>query len=145
MAEIPGIRVTGGEFFLFNTHFDHEVQFAREQSNPWCAMGRGTGNQTAYSSHQGFQRRCGANKAYDILTNASFSRTSGNHAHERRNEKVASFSDFKPSLHDAPGSTGFSPGARWRKIAPGNRDPFLPDDQFPATTSPDTVKPPLRR
>lgn len=140
-------RVTGGEFFLFNTHFDHEVQFAREQSATLVRR-RVAALETKLPILLigDFNADAGANKAYDILTNASFFEDVWNHAHERRNEKVASFNDFKPSLHDGPRIDWiFTRGAvavDRAETVTFSRDDQFPSDHFPVVT---WLKLPLRR
>jgi endonuclease/exonuclease/phosphatase family metal-dependent hydrolase len=66
-------RQTGGEFYFFNTHFDHEVQIAREKS----AMLVRT-RVAALATHQpvilvgDFNSDAVNNKAYTILTSNDF-------------------------------------------------------------------------
>lgn len=91
-------RTTGYEFFLFNTHFDHQVQHAREESArlitrriaalppklPVLLIGD-------------FNADAGANRAYELLTAHDFLTDAWRVARERRGEGLGTFNDFQPS------------------------------------------------
>jgi len=68
-------RATGGEFYLFNTHFDHQVQPAREKSAALVRQ-RVTALDTKLPVLLvgDFNAAAGSNKAYEILTGDKFFR-----------------------------------------------------------------------
>jgi len=94
-------RVTGREFYFWNTHLDHEVQVAREKAAelirqridqlpaevPLLLVGD-------------FNSVAGANRAYDILARESGLVDTWFAAHDRRNEDANSFTGFEPLKHD---------------------------------------------
>ena len=96
-------RITGGEFLLFNTHFDHQVQLAREKSAALVRQ-RVAALETKLPVVLigDFNADAGANKAYDILTTDHFFADVWDDAHVRHNEHIASFNDFKPGLPTGP-------------------------------------------
>lgn len=90
-------RVTGGEFYLFNTHFDHQIQLAREKSAELVRQ-RVAALETKLPVLLvgDFNANAGRNKAFDILTHDKFFRDSWPLAKARRNEGLNSFNGFKP-------------------------------------------------
>jgi endonuclease/exonuclease/phosphatase family metal-dependent hydrolase len=96
-------RATGSEFFLFNTHFDHQVQAAREQS-----AGLVRQRVTALNTELpvlligDFNAGAETNKAYEILTEEKFFSDSWLAALERRGESVGTFNDFKAAVPNGP-------------------------------------------
>lgn len=71
-------RITGGEFFLFNTHFDHQVQAAREQSADLVRKRVAALNTKLPVLLIGdFNSAAETNKAYEILTAEKFLPTRG--------------------------------------------------------------------
>ena len=91
-------RVTGGEFFLLNTHFDHEVQPAREKSAELVRQ-RVTALDTKLPVLLvgDFNAAAGANKAYEILTGDKFFTDAWTVAAERRGEGTNTFNGFNPA------------------------------------------------
>jgi len=89
-------RRTNQEFHLFNTHFDHEVQIARERSAELIRQ-----RVTALGTSQpilligDFNAAAGANRAYEILTSGGFFTDAWQVAAERHGEGVATFNGFK--------------------------------------------------
>jgi endonuclease/exonuclease/phosphatase family metal-dependent hydrolase len=89
-------RATGGEFYFFNTHFDHQVQPAREKSAELVRQ-RVAALETKLPVLLvgDFNAGAGRNKAFDILTSEGFFSDSWVQAKERRNDGVNSFNSFK--------------------------------------------------
>lgn len=96
-------RVTGGEFFLFNTHFDHQVQPAREKSAE-LVRERVVALKTKLPVLLLGDFNAGAerNKAYEILTAEKFFKDSWLSAPERRGEGVGTFNNFKAAVPNGP-------------------------------------------
>ena len=96
-------RTTGGEFFLFNTHFDHQIQPAREKS---AALVR---ERVAALAPQlpvlllgDFNAAAESNPAYQTLTAGSFFADAWLTARERRGEGIGTFNGFKAAQPDGP-------------------------------------------
>ena len=91
-------HATGSEFFLFNTHFDHEVQAAREKSAELVRQ-RVTALDTKLPVLLigDFNAAAEANKAYEILTADKFFTDAWTLAHDRRGEGINTFNGFKPA------------------------------------------------
>ena len=89
-------RQTGQEFVFVNTHFDHQVQEAREKS---AQMVR----QRVAAFEPGlpvllvgdFNAAAGKNKAYDMLTSDGFFADTWATARQRVNEDIGTFNGFK--------------------------------------------------
>ncbi len=90
-------RATGGEFFLFNTHFDHEVQRAREASARLIRQ-RIAALETKLPVLLigDFNAGAGRAKAFDLLTGDGFLTDTWLAAEERGNDGVDSFNGFEP-------------------------------------------------
>lgn len=90
-------RVTGGEFYFFNTHFDHQIQLAREKSAELVRQ-RVAALETKLPVLLvgDFNANAGRNQAFDILTRDNFFADSWQQAKERGNEGLNSFNGFKP-------------------------------------------------
>jgi endonuclease/exonuclease/phosphatase family metal-dependent hydrolase len=90
-------RATGGEFYFFNTHFDHQIQLAREKSAELVRQ-RVAALETKLPVLLvgDFNANAGRNRAFDILTRDNFFADSWQQAKERRNEGLNSFNGFKP-------------------------------------------------
>jgi endonuclease/exonuclease/phosphatase family metal-dependent hydrolase len=89
-------RKTNQEFVLFNTHFDHEVQVARERSAEMIRQ------RVAVLEPQlpvlvigDFNAAAGANRAYEILTNGGYLRDAWDLAAQRDGVGVGTFNGFK--------------------------------------------------
>jgi endonuclease/exonuclease/phosphatase family metal-dependent hydrolase len=91
-------RGTGGEFFLFNTHFDHQIQPAREKSAELVRQ-RVTALDTKLPVLLigDFNAAAGSNKAYEILTGDKFFTDAWTLAGERRGEGINTFNGFQPA------------------------------------------------
>ncbi len=90
-------RMTGHEFYFWNTHLDHEVQLAREKSAR--LIGQRISKLPAglpVFLVGDFNAVATANRAYDILTKDSGLADTWFAARERRNEDVNSFTGFSP-------------------------------------------------
>ena len=132
-------RVTGAEFYLVNTHFDHQIQEAREKAAelllsrvkklkadlPLIVMGD-------------FNAKAVANKAYDILTAENWLTDTWNTATEKRGEVVATFNNFRKAI---PGDNRIDwiltrniPAPAWIEIITCAKDGQYPSDHFPVMT-----------
>ncbi len=94
-------RSTGSEFYLFNTHFDHQIQLAREKSAALLRQ-RIAGLETNLPVLLigDFNASAGRNKAFDILTGDGFFNDSWSRALTRENDGVNSFNGFKSPGRD---------------------------------------------
>jgi endonuclease/exonuclease/phosphatase family metal-dependent hydrolase len=90
-------RVTGREFYFWNTHLDHEVQVAREKAADLIRqrIGRLPANVPLFLVGD-FNSIAVANRAYDILTKEAGLTDTWFAARERRNEDANSFTGFGP-------------------------------------------------
>lgn len=92
-------RTTGGEFFLFNTHFDHQIQAAREKSAELVRKRIAALNTKLPVVLIGdFNAAAESNKAYEILTAEKFFSDAWLAAPERLGEGVGTFNDFKAAV-----------------------------------------------
>ena len=130
---------SGAEFYLVNTHFDHQVQPAREKSAdllltrvkklkpelPLIVLGD-------------FNAKAGVNKAYSILTAEDWLTDTWNTAREKRGEIVATFNNFQRAI---PGDNridwiltrNIEPPA-WIQIITFAKNGQYPSDHFPVLT-----------
>jgi endonuclease/exonuclease/phosphatase family metal-dependent hydrolase len=90
-------RVTGREFYFWNTHLDHEVQVAREKAAELIRqrIGRLPADVPLFLAGD-FNSIAVANRAYDILTKEAGLTDTWFAAKERRNEDANSFTGFGP-------------------------------------------------
>ena len=89
-------RQTKQEFFFVNTHFDHQVQAAREKSAQLVRERVGTFDAKLPVLLVGdFNAAAGSNKAYVMLTEDKFFADTWTTARERVNEDIGSFNGFK--------------------------------------------------
>lgn len=87
---------TKQEFFFWNTHFDHEIQPAREKSARLVRERVEALNTTLPVLLVGdFNAAAVTNQAYKILTEGDFFRDTWQTARERIGEGVATFNSFK--------------------------------------------------
>lgn len=94
-------RKTGGDFFLLNTHFDHQIQPAREKSAELVRARVAALNTTLPVVLMGdFNAAAGANKAYEILTAEKFFTDAWLAAPKRIGEGVGTFNNFKAVVAD---------------------------------------------
>jgi endonuclease/exonuclease/phosphatase family metal-dependent hydrolase len=93
-------RSTGQEFFLLNTHFDHQVQVAREKS---AALVRqrvvALDAKVPVLLIGDFNAAAGANRAYALLTEGGFFTDLWLAARERVGEGISTFNNFKAVEH----------------------------------------------
>ncbi len=88
-------RVTGQEFYFWNTHLDHQIQLAREKGATLIRE-RVDALQTRLPVLLvgDFNAEAGANKAYNILTGDGGFRDLWLAADQRRNENLNTFHNF---------------------------------------------------
>ena len=88
-------RQTGGEFYFFNTHFDHQVQLAREKSAT-LVRSRVAALSTNLPIILGgdFNSDAGNNKAYEILTAGDFFKDSWLTTPNRKGVGFGTFNGF---------------------------------------------------
>jgi endonuclease/exonuclease/phosphatase family metal-dependent hydrolase len=96
-------RVTGAEFYFFNTHFDHQIQLAREKSAELVRQRIAALETKLPVLLVGdFNAAAEANKAYEILTHDKFFEDAWNTAATRKGEGIATFNGFKPGIPQGP-------------------------------------------
>jgi len=96
-------RSAGNEFFLFNTHFDHEIQLAREKSAELVRQRvTALNTQLPVLLIGDFNAAAQTNKAYQILTDGQFFTDAWLSARERRGEGIGTFNDFKAAVLHGP-------------------------------------------
>jgi len=96
-------RAAGTEFFLFNTHFDHQIQPAREKSAELVRQRvAGLDTKLPVVLIGDFNATAGTNKAYAILTAEKFFTDAWLSARERRGEGFGTFNDFKAAVPNGP-------------------------------------------
>jgi endonuclease/exonuclease/phosphatase family metal-dependent hydrolase len=89
-------RQTKREFIFINTHFDHQVQAAREKSAQLIRERNATFDAKLPVLLVGdFNAAAGSNKAYAMLTDDKFFTDIWTTARERVNEGIATFNSFK--------------------------------------------------
>jgi endonuclease/exonuclease/phosphatase family metal-dependent hydrolase len=89
-------RNSGCEFYLVNSHFDHQVQASREKSAQLVADRIKQLDAKLPIIFTGdFNASAGKNKAYDILVNDELFRDSWTEAKERKGKQVRTFHNFK--------------------------------------------------
>jgi len=129
-------RASGGEFYLFNTHFDHEVQLARERS---AALIRQRITELPPKLPVlligDFNAAAGRTKAFDLLTEGGFLTDTWLAAKERGNDGVDSFNDFQPPVRHGERidwilARGHGPVSR-TDIVTFSRTGQFPSDHFP--------------
>jgi endonuclease/exonuclease/phosphatase family metal-dependent hydrolase len=129
-------RITRREFYVFNTHFDHEKELAREKSAELVrARLAGLTNDLPVLVIGDFNARGAASKSYDILTADGFLKDAWLSAATRRSESWDTFHDYAP-----PKVTGFridwilyrGPWAvDTAEVVTFSRQGKLPSDHFP--------------
>jgi endonuclease/exonuclease/phosphatase family metal-dependent hydrolase len=140
-------RQTGTEFFFINTHFDHQVQAAREKSSELIRQ-RVAAMETKLPVLLvgDFNAAAGNNKAFDILTRDGFFTDTWITAKERKGEGIATFNGFKAIQPGGPRIDWILARGDVRvdraEILTFQRDGQFPSDHFPivATVRLGTVK-----
>jgi len=129
-------RATGGDFFLFNTHFDHQIQVAREKSAELVRQRVAALNTKLPVLLIGdFNAAAETNKAYQILTGERFFTDAWLSARERRGEGVGTFNDFKAAQPNGPRIdwilTRGEVAVERAEILAFSRNGQFPSDHFP--------------
>jgi len=129
-------RQTKTEFIFVNTHFDHQVQEAREKSARLVREKVATFDPRLPVLLVGdFNAAAGRNKAYEILTGDKFLTDTWTSARERVNEGIGTFNGFSAVEKDGPRidwilSRG-DVAADHAEIVTFSRDNQFPSDHFP--------------
>lgn len=93
-------RNTGQQFYFFNTHFDHQIQPAREKSAALVRKYIQDLNTSLPVILLGdFNATAGENPAYDILVGPDAFTDAWNAAKKRQNEELNTFNGFRPGPH----------------------------------------------
>jgi len=126
---------SGAAFYVANTHFDHQVQPAREKAAALLRARVEKFDQTLPIIVLGdFNAKAGANKAYDILTAEGYLADTWPAAKERRGELVATFHGFRP-LEKRDDRIDWILGrgitALWTEIMTFEQGGQQPSDHFP--------------
>ncbi len=132
-------RATSDEFFLFNTHFDHQIQLAREKSAELVRQ-RVTALDTKLPVILigDFNAAAETNQAYLVLTADKFFSDAWLSARERRGEGVGTFNDFKAAVPNGPRIdwvlTRGEVVVDRAEIRAFSRNGQFPSDHFPVVT-----------
>ncbi len=132
-------RATSDEFFLFNTHFDHQIQLAREKSAELVRQ-RVTALDTKLPVILigDFNAAAETNQAYLVLTADKFFSDAWLSARERRGEGVGTFNDFKAAVPNGPRIdwvlTRGEVVVDRAEIPTFSRNGQFPSDHFPVAT-----------
>jgi endonuclease/exonuclease/phosphatase family metal-dependent hydrolase len=129
---------TEKEFYLVNTHFDHQVQLAREKAAELLlARVKKLNPELPLIITGDFNAKGGANKAYEILTGDGWLTDTWATAKEKRGEIVATFNSFRAKI---PGDNRIDwiltrnvPAPEWIEIGTCEKDGQFPSDHFPVT------------
>jgi endonuclease/exonuclease/phosphatase family metal-dependent hydrolase len=132
-------RATGAEFYIVNTHFDHQIQEAREKAAELLlSRVKKLKAELPVIITGDFNAKAGANKAYDILTADDWLTDTWNTATEKRGEVVATFNDFRKLI---PGDNRIDwiltrniSAPSWIQIMVCEKDGKYPSDHFPVMT-----------
>jgi endonuclease/exonuclease/phosphatase family metal-dependent hydrolase len=132
-------RATGGEFFLLNTHFDHQIQVAREKSAELVRQRiDALGTKLPVVLIGDFNASAGTNQAYAILTREGFLTDAWLSARERRGEGIGTFNDFKSAQPNGPRIdwvlTRGEVGVDRAEIVTFSQSGQFPSDHFPVAT-----------
>jgi endonuclease/exonuclease/phosphatase family metal-dependent hydrolase len=127
------------EFYLVNTHFDHQVQIAREKAAELLlARVKKLNPDLPLIITGDFNAKGGANKAYEILTADNWLTDTWNTAKEKRGELVATFNNFRAKV---PGDNRIDwiltrniDAPAWVEIVTCEKDGQFPSDHFPVYT-----------
>jgi endonuclease/exonuclease/phosphatase family metal-dependent hydrolase len=126
------------DFYLFNTHFDHQIQIAREKSAT-LLLERIAALKTELPVivTGDFNATAGKNRAYDILTEGDFLTDTWTAAKERREPIVRTFHNFRgPQPGDDRIDWILTRGpiaAEWTQIETFSANNQFPSDHFPVT------------
>jgi endonuclease/exonuclease/phosphatase family metal-dependent hydrolase len=132
-------RQTKQEFYFWNTHFDHEIQPAREKSAELVRKRVAELDTKLPVLLVGdFNAAAGTNQAYKILTEENFFKDTWQTARERIGEGVATFNSFKALQKSGVRidwilSRG-DVNVDKTEIVTFSRDGQFPSDHFPVVT-----------
>ena len=128
-------KADGQEFYFVNTHFDHQVQEAREKSAELVRDRIAEwGTELPIILVGDFNAKAGDNRAYSILTEDDFLKDTWMTAKERRGEVVATFNSFRekrPGDHRIDWILGRGIETLWTEIITCEKDGQFPSDHFP--------------
>lgn len=132
-------KKAGTEFYLVNTHFDHQIQLAREKAAELLlARVKKLNPDLPLIITGDFNAKGGANKAYDTLTADQWLTDTWQTAKEKRGEIVATFNNFKAKI---PGDNRIDwiltrniAAPAWIQIVTCEKDGQFPSDHFPVMT-----------
>lgn len=123
------------QFYLVNTHFDHQVQASREKSAELLRQRIEKFDPDLPVIVTGdFNAKAGANKTYDILVEDGFLKDTWTEAKERRGEVVATFTGFGPIRREdnrIDWILGRGITTEWTEIITCQKDGQWPSDHFP--------------
>ncbi len=130
---------TKQEFYFINTHFDHQVQVAREKSAELIRKRVEQWNTTLPVILVGdFNARAGQNKAYHTLTEDGFFKDTWETAAERKGEGINTFNGFQAIQTNGVRIdwilTRGDVTASKTEIVTFSRDGQFPSDHFPVVT-----------
>lgn len=129
-------RESEREFYLVNTHFDHQIQPAREKSAELLLSRLKKLNPDLPIIVTGdFNAKAGANKTYDILLDNGWLTDTWHTAKEKRGEVVATFNGFRAAI---PGDNRIDwiltrnvEPPLWTEIITCKKNDQIPSDHFP--------------
>jgi endonuclease/exonuclease/phosphatase family metal-dependent hydrolase len=129
-------RATSKEFYLFNTHFDHQVQAAREKSAALIRQRLGALDTDRPVILTGdFNAAAETNLTYTILTRDGFLTDTWKTAPERVGEGIGTFNFFKGPNPGGPRIDWIlvrgPVSAQKTEIVTFSRDGVYPSDHFP--------------
>ena len=132
-------RQTKQEFLLWNTHFDHEVQVAREKAAKLVRERVAALDTRLPIILTGdFNAAGGTNAAYKILTDDGFFADTWMTAKERRGEGIATFNSFKAIQRNGVRIDWILTRGEFvvdaTEILTFSRDGQFPSDHFPLVT-----------
>lgn len=132
-------RRTKREFYLWNTHFDHEVQVAREKSAQLVRERVAAQATTLPVILIGdFNAGAGSNRAYTILTGDGFFADTWLTAGRRNGEGIGTTNGFKAIRPNGPRIdwilTRGEFAVDYSEIVTYSRDGQFPSDHFPVVT-----------
>ncbi len=133
-------RNSNEPFYLFNTHFDHEVQQAREKAAVLLRERiQALSNSIPVIVTGDFNAAGGSNKAYSILTEGGFLTDTWNAAKTRGNEGIGTFNNFSKAAVGGPRIdwilTRNGVAADSTEIVTFSENGKFPSDHFPLVVS----------
>mgnify|MGYP001453132568 CR=1 FL=1 len=133
-------RETGDDFYVFNTHFDHQSEVAREKSAELVRKRVASLNDNLPVLLLGdFNAVAGASRPYDVLTADGFLSDTWLVARTKQGDGINTFNNFKPAV--AGGQridwilTRGEMAVIRAEISTYSRNGQLPSDHFPVTVT----------